>query len=453
VSLTLFGKLLRHLDLSPKRLGPIPSAPDPHLIFSTDDNRLKTRRKGPGCTDYSWYYTDQAGNRIAQRDTLNGGSTLRTQKMTYTAANQLYYSLTATEALALYDANWHWYDASGMRIMTHAQQTNNWYPTFQPDSGFRTFYYYDGSDVALTVVRGNANNYWVGQRYLTGGIDAQMAGRFTNTGGAVTSLVMVGGQNGTAIVNVKANGTEDVNSSVITRGPFGTLEGGGSVPSTNAQTGFAGASTPNQTGGFVYLRNRWYDPKTGRFLTQDPIGLAGGVNLYAYAGNNPVIFSDPFGLLDVTVEGENSKKVVAFLLATSPSFKKIYDDLDANHDIHLTIRDGGPGEPNHYHPESPTSGTVIYNQALVDEDNAKNATKRPWVATDVSAVAHEVGHAAAWLSNGRLLPHACNSEERYGGPACIMDWENKVRHEVGPATKPNTRTSYFGDERDREKYH
>lgn len=40
----------------------------------------------------------------------------------------------------------------------------------------------------------------------------------------------------------------------------------------------------------------WYDPLTGRFLTQDPIGLAGGVNLYAYAGNNPIAFSDPFGL-------------------------------------------------------------------------------------------------------------------------------------------------------------
>jgi RHS repeat-associated protein len=60
---------------------------------------------------------------------------------------------------------------------------------------------------------------------------------------------------------------------------------------------FAGAGTPTSAGGgYVYLRNRWYDPQTGRFLSQDPIGLAGGVNLYAYAGNNPASYSDPFGL-------------------------------------------------------------------------------------------------------------------------------------------------------------
>ncbi|MBK7717160.1 MAG: hypothetical protein IPI38_17410 [Gemmatimonadetes bacterium] len=36
----------------------------------------------------------------------------------------------------------------------------------------------------------------------------------------------------------------------------------------------------------------------GIFLTQDPIGLAGGVNLYAYAGDNPIASDDPFGLCD-----------------------------------------------------------------------------------------------------------------------------------------------------------
>jgi RHS repeat-associated protein len=45
-----------------------------------------------------------------------------------------------------------------------------------------------------------------------------------------------------------------------------------------------------------YFRNRWYDAKTGRFTQEDPIGFGGGSNLYAYAGNNPATYTDPFGL-------------------------------------------------------------------------------------------------------------------------------------------------------------
>ena len=49
------------------------------------------------------------------------------------------------------------------------------------------------------------------------------------------------------------------------------------------------------------------------FLTQDPIGLAGGVNLYAYAGSNPISFSDPFGLDTVLIgndpDGQLAKAV------------------------------------------------------------------------------------------------------------------------------------------------
>jgi RHS repeat-associated protein len=35
--------------------------------------------------------------------------------------------------------------------------------------------------------------------------------------------------------------------------------------------------------GLYYVRNRWYDPEVGRFISEDPIGLAGGINVYAYA--------------------------------------------------------------------------------------------------------------------------------------------------------------------------
>ncbi len=41
---------------------------------------------------------------------------------------------------------------------------------------------------------------------------------------------------------------------------------------------------------------RYYDPATGRFLTRDPVGYEGGINLYTFCGNNPVNYIDPLGL-------------------------------------------------------------------------------------------------------------------------------------------------------------
>src|SRR5206468_7456463 len=49
-------------------------------------------------------------------------------------------------------------------------------------------------------------------------------------------------------------------------------------------------------GGSQYMRSRYYDAATGRFTQEDPLGLAGGLNLYGFAGGDPVNFSDPFGL-------------------------------------------------------------------------------------------------------------------------------------------------------------
>ena len=48
--------------------------------------------------------------------------------------------------------------------------------------------------------------------------------------------------------------------------------------------------------GTFYRRNRQYDPATGRFTQEDPIGLAGGLNLYGFAAGDPASYSDPFGL-------------------------------------------------------------------------------------------------------------------------------------------------------------
>ncbi|MBX3174976.1 MAG: RHS repeat-associated core domain-containing protein [Gemmatimonadaceae bacterium] len=67
------------------------------------------------------------------------------------------------------------------------------------------------------------------------------------------------------------------------------------VPEPNAWLGSLIDEQRDATG-LLYRRNRYYDPTTGRFTQPDPIGLAGGLNLYWYGDGDPVNNSDPLGL-------------------------------------------------------------------------------------------------------------------------------------------------------------
>ena len=57
----------------------------------------------------------------------------------------------------------------------------------------------------------------------------------------------------------------------------------------------------DEEGGLHYNRHRYYNPNTGRYLTPDPIKLAGGLNSYQYVPN-PTGWVDPLGLM--SVEGD-----------------------------------------------------------------------------------------------------------------------------------------------------
>lgn len=69
------------------------------------------------------------------------------------------------------------------------------------------------------------------------------------------------------------------------------------------QTGAASSNAFQYTGrendgtGLYFYRARYYDPARQRFVSEDPIGLAGGINTYAYVGGNPINGTDPYGLL------------------------------------------------------------------------------------------------------------------------------------------------------------
>jgi RHS repeat-associated protein len=79
---------------------------------------------------------------------------------------------------------------------------------------------------------------------------------------------------------------------------------GGAVPSISTVDNpfrFPGQYYDAETG-LHYNYFRYYDPTTGRYVTPDPIGLEGGINLFAYTHNNPVNWMDLFGLATVLLD-------------------------------------------------------------------------------------------------------------------------------------------------------
>jgi RHS repeat-associated protein len=89
---------------------------------------------------------------------------------------------------------------------------------------------------------------------------------------------------------------------------IGVTDSAGNVTQVNKYDGYGIPDAANQ-GRFQYTGQKWiaelglydykarvYHPKLGRFLQTDPIGTAGGINLYAYVGNDPVNLIDPSGL-------------------------------------------------------------------------------------------------------------------------------------------------------------
>ena len=75
-----------------------------------------------------------------------------------------------------------------------------------------------------------------------------------------------------------------------------------------ASFGFTGHLEHKELG-LVFTLYRAYDPATGRWLSRDPIGEEGGINLYGYVGNNPVMYLDPLGLYDVGFFGAGGNTV------------------------------------------------------------------------------------------------------------------------------------------------
>ncbi len=122
-------------------------------------------------------------------------------------------------------------------------------------------------------------------------------------GTGLDELFMDSGNGGESYLRDALNSTLALTSSSagitgqVSYDPYGNTTSSGSASSLFE---FAGresdtALVPYPGGALYYMRGRYYDPQIARFISRDPIGIAGGLNLYAYAGDDPVDSSDPTG--------------------------------------------------------------------------------------------------------------------------------------------------------------
>jgi RHS repeat-associated protein len=168
------------------------------------------------------------------------------------------------------------YDALGRRI----EKTIN---------GTTTRYLYDGSDIILEMDESNvATAYYI----RTLNIDEPLARIELDSSGNVTGIrFYLADALGSIIALTDENGVIKTQYNYT---PFGEVETIGEQSDNPFQ--FAGRENDEGTG-LLFERNRYYSPVLGRYISEDPIGFAGGdINFYVRVGNNPVNFVDPFGL-------------------------------------------------------------------------------------------------------------------------------------------------------------
>ncbi|MEW6296040.1 MAG: RHS repeat-associated core domain-containing protein [Candidatus Diapherotrites archaeon] len=107
-------------------------------------------------------------------------------------------------------------------------------------------------------------------------------------GGAQYSYLYDGKGNVTALLDANAN-----IAATYAYGPFGEPR----VPSNYLQQPMQFSTKPyDEKTGLSYYGYRYYVPALGRWLTRDPLGEEGEINLYGFVGNDPVNFVDPLGL-------------------------------------------------------------------------------------------------------------------------------------------------------------
>ena len=172
---------------------------------------------------------------------------------------------------------------------------------------------------------------------------------------------------------------------------------------------------------------RYYDPAYGRFINRDPIGQAGGLNLYGYAGTNPANLADPMGLcpsnggdglpLDIP-DGVSSPRP----RSTRPNAPRRRDFLDGMADFFAGFGD------------SATFGLTAKVRSALDCDDVVDKSSGAYAAGEWTEIAIEIGISAGGAAANKLATKAAlqgvNAYADVGYKA--LKTPKMFRHHVNP---------------------
>jgi len=170
----------------------------------------------------------------------------------------------------------YWYDQHGRRI---AKQEN----------GLLTLYIWDGMDIIATAnADGTIREYFTRGIGIAGDVGSLVAEtRFS--GGTATTTYLHSNWRGDVVM------ATDTSGNVV--GEYSYTTFGEQLSATGTYTPrFTFSSKERDASGLVYHGFRYYSPVLCRWISEDPIGEDGGINLYQFCGNNPVNYIDSDGL-------------------------------------------------------------------------------------------------------------------------------------------------------------